>query len=301
MVDGESGVERWSQQFNIERAELERSIDDIVRQLARTLFVQLFHSVVDRATRLKPDEVAADDLAMRAWSVYFRGLSRENFRESLRLFEEALAKDPNSVRALAGVSTASSFGVMLTYLPDKAAALRRAEETTARLEQLGAEDWFALTARVVLANVQDEWEKMLQLANAMVERFPNDPTAHQQRSSALMKLGEFEESIAAAQRAIRLSPRDSRFGLLHFFVATNHFILERYDQATENARRMQAASPNIPIATPLLAASLVRSGHREEGEKLLRDYLAKNPGFDSSSVAPLSAAVIRASSKAAIA
>ena len=287
MVDGESGVQLWGQQFDMERANLEHSIDDVVGQLARSLFVQLFHSVGDRVKRLKPERVSADDLAMRGWSVYFRILSRENIRASLHLFEEALAKDPDTVRALAGVSTASSFGVMLEYLPDKAASLRRAEETTARLEQLGADDWFTLTARVVFANVRGEWEKMLQMATTMVERFPNDPTAHQQRSAALMKLGHFEESIAAAQRAVRFSPRDSRFGLLHLCVATNQFMLEQYAQATENARRMQAASPNIPIATPLLAASLVRSGHREEGKALLRDHLAKNPNCDSSSVAPL--------------
>jgi predicted Zn-dependent protease len=62
-------------------------------------------------------------------------------------------------------------------------------------------------------------------------------------------------------------------------------MLGQYDAATESARRMQAASPNFPLATPLLAASLVRSGHKPEAEKLLRDYLAANPNVDASSVA----------------
>ena len=287
MVDGESGTQLWAQQFDVQRDEPQSAIDDLVGQLARSLFVQLFHSAGERIFRSKPERVTADELALCGWSVYFRVLSRENFRESLRLFEDALAKDPDCVRALAGVSTASSFGVMLEYLPDKAAALQRAEEAAGRLEQLGAEDWFALTGRVVLANAQHEWERMLQLANVMVERFPNDPTAQQQRSVALMKLGEFEESLAAAERAVRFSPRDSRFGLLHLCVATNQFILERYAEAAENARRMQALSPNIPLATPLLAASLARIGCRADGEKLLREFLSRSPNFDSSKVAAL--------------
>lgn len=287
MADGESGTQLWAQQFDVQRIELQRSIDDLVGQLARSLFVQLFHSAGDRILRSGPERASADDLALRGWSVYFRVLSRENFAESLRLFEDALAKDPDCVRALAGVSTASSFGVMLEYLPDKAAALRRADEAAHRLEQLGAEDWFALTGRVVLANVRHEWQRMLQLANVMVERFPNDPTAHQQRSVALMKLGEFEESLAAAERAVRFSPRDSRFGLLHLCVATNQYILERYAEAAESARRMQALSPNIPLATPLLAASLARIGCRAEGEKLMREFLSRSPNFDSGKVAAL--------------
>jgi tetratricopeptide (TPR) repeat protein len=280
MVDGESGSQQWGQQFDIERADLERSIDDIVGQLARSVFVQLFHSVGDRTTRLKPGEVAADDLAMRGWSVYMRGLSPENLREALRLFEAAVAKDPHSVRGLAGVSITNSFGVIVGWVPDKVAALRRAEEATSRLDQLGADDWFALIARTGPMNVRGEWENMLRLTDTMVERFPNDPSGYHLRSTALMYLGRFEESIAPAQRAIRISPRDTRLALWHFHVANNQFMLGQYEAATENARRMLAANAKLPLATPLLAASLVRSGRKSEGETLLRNYLAANPEVD---------------------
>jgi predicted Zn-dependent protease len=54
-------------------------------------------------------------------------------------------------------------------------------------------------------------------------------------------------------------------------------MLGKYEAATENARRMLAANPKIPLAMPLLAASLVRGGHKVEGEKLLRDYMTTNP------------------------
>jgi TolB-like protein/DNA-binding winged helix-turn-helix (wHTH) protein len=280
MIDGESGNQQWGQQFDIERADLERSIDDIVGQLARSVFVQLFHSVGDRTTRLKPAEVAADDLAMRGWSVHMRGLSPENLREALRLFEAAVAKDPGSARALAGVSTASSWGVIVGWVPDKAAALQRAEEANSRLEQLGADDWFALIARIGPMNVRGEWENMLRLTDTMVERFPNDPSGYHLRSTALMYLGRFEESIAPAQRAIRISPRDTRLGLWHLHVANNQFMLGQYEAATENARRMLAANAKLPLATPLLAASLVRSGRKLEGETLFRNYLAANPDVD---------------------
>jgi TolB-like protein len=287
MVDGESGVQQWGQQFDIERAELERSIDDIVGQLARSLLVQLFHSVGDRASHLKPTEIAADDLAMRGWSVYMRGLSPENLREALRLFEAAVAKDPHSVRALAGVSITNSFGAIVGWVPDRVAALRRAEEATSRLDQLGADDWFALIARTGPMNVRGEWENMLRVTDTLIERFPNDPSGYHLRSTALMYLGRFEESILPAQRAIRLSPRDTRLGLWYLHVANNQFMLGQYEAATENSRRMLAANPKIPLAMPLLAASLVRSGRKPEGERLLRDYMAANPDVNAASVVTL--------------
>jgi TolB-like protein/DNA-binding winged helix-turn-helix (wHTH) protein len=287
MVDGESGVQQWGQQFDMERAELERSIDDIVGQLARSLLVQLFHSVGDRASRLKPTEIAADDLAMRGWSVHLRGLSPENLREALRLFEAAAAQDPHSVRALAGLSIANSWGAIVGWVPDKVAALRRAEEATSRLDQLGADDWFALIARTGPMNVRGEWENMLRVTDTLIERFPSDSSGYHLRSTALMYLGRFEESIPPAQRAIRLSPRDTRLGLWYLHVALNQFMLGQYEAATENSRRILAANPKIPLAMPLLAASLVRSGRKPEGEKLLRDYMAANPDVSAASVVAL--------------
>ena len=284
MVDGESGVQQWGQQFVIERAELERSIDDIVGQLARSLFVELFHSVGERAARLKTTEVAADDLAMRGWSVHLRGLSAENVVEAQALFEQALSIEPDSVRALAGVTCNSNFGVITGWLTDRAAALRKAEESSARIEQLGRDDYFTLIARCSQLNVRGERESMLRAADTLVARFPNDPMAYQQRCTALMYLSRFEESILSAERAIQISPRDTRLGLWYWYVANNQFMLRQYEAATESARRMHAASPNFPLATPLLAATLVRSGHNPEAERLLRDYLATHPHVAVSSV-----------------
>ena len=153
--------------------------------------------------------------------------------------------------------------------------------------ELGADDWFALIARTGPMNVRGEWENMLRVTDTLVERFPNDPTGYHLRSTALMYLGRFEESIPPAQRAIRLSPRDTRLGLWYLHVANNQFMLGQYEAATENSRRMLAANPKLPLATPLLAASLVRSGRKAEGEKLLRDYLAANPDVDAARVVAL--------------
>ena len=130
-------------------------------------------------------------------------------------------------------------------------------------------------------------ENMLRVTDTIVERFPNDPSGYHLRSTALMYLGRFEESIPPAQRAIRLSPRDTRLGLWYLHVANNQFMLGQYEAATENSRRMLAASPRLPLAVPLLAASLVRNGRKPEAEILLRDYLAANPAVNAASVAAL--------------
>ena len=54
------------------------------------------------------------------------------------MFEQAVEKDPNSVRALSGLSMVTSFGASMNYWPDRDAAVRRSEEALARLDSLEA-------------------------------------------------------------------------------------------------------------------------------------------------------------------
>ena len=72
MVDGESGAEQWTREFDVERSRLRETIGDISGSLAKTLFLELATSVGERIARLKPDEVEADDLAMKGCSVYLK-------------------------------------------------------------------------------------------------------------------------------------------------------------------------------------------------------------------------------------
>jgi len=102
LIDGESGRQRWAEKFTVERAQLGPALDEFVIKLGRHLTNEVWKSAGDRAAALSPAEVSADDLAMRAYALWFRGVTRENLIEALGLLEQAVAKNPNSTRAWAG-------------------------------------------------------------------------------------------------------------------------------------------------------------------------------------------------------
>ena len=133
LVDGDSGAQRWSEQIEVERARLAQSINDITGGVAKTLTIEVGRAVGERSAKMQPHEVEADDLAMRGFAVFLRGVSKENFLEARQIFEQAVAKDPNSIRGLAGVSLTNSFGAIMHWMPDREASVRRSEETLARL------------------------------------------------------------------------------------------------------------------------------------------------------------------------
>ncbi|MBT2299883.1 winged helix-turn-helix domain-containing protein [Variovorax paradoxus] len=284
LIDGESGALRWTQQFEIERAQLASSIDDIVGQIGKTLFVEFGRLSGERVARMKPDEVAADDLAMQGFGIYLRHVGPENIIEARRVFEQAVAKDPNSVRGLAGVSMTNSFGAAMGYLPDKAAATRRSEEALNRMEQIDPNRSLTLLSKAGLVNLRGDWAGLLSVSETLVERFPNEPTSHHQRCTALMKHGRFEDSVPFCQRALRISPRDSRIAIWWGLLGLDQFMLGQYAAAAESAQRSVSANARLPLPQMLLAASLVRDGRKAEGERIVQDWLASHPDFNASGI-----------------
>lgn len=284
MTDGESGAQLWARQVDVERAKLSASFDDIARQVARSLSVEMYRSPGERAADLKPDQVEADDLAMQGWSVYFRGLSKDNLQQALGLFEQAVARDARSIRGWGGVAVMNGIGASIGWVPDREAAVRRLEFATARLQELDSGHLFTYLAKSNLYNNKNDFEGWLLNATEVLARFPSHAPSHGVRAMALTALGRFEECLEPPRRAIQLSPRDSLLGIWHWAIATCHFMRKEYREATEAARLAAQANPNLPMPPLTLAASLARDGRKEQARQIVADYLKKNPRFEAAQV-----------------
>ncbi|MGZ8992942.1 MAG: winged helix-turn-helix domain-containing protein, partial [Burkholderiaceae bacterium] len=110
LVDGSNGVQLWAESFVIERARLPQALAELAVQIVLVLRPELYRSAVARRAELSALEVTADDLAMRAFTRWYRGLHGENIVEALKLLERAVALDPDSVRAWGGLSFMNLHG-----------------------------------------------------------------------------------------------------------------------------------------------------------------------------------------------
>lgn len=279
LVDGETGIQKWGERFDLERSQVARAVDDIALRLARSVGVELYRSAGEAAALLPPSAARADDLAMRGLSVYFRGASPENFREALALFEKAVAEDPGSVRGWGGVSLISYLQYAYGWTEDREKARRRVEEAAARVNQLDSGDFFAILALASMASLNLDWNGLLAVADRMVERFPGHPTGYSNRAAALLFLGRFEEMLAPNQRALALSPRDTQAPLRMWQRAFALFALGRNAEAAEWARKSAAANVRLPLPAPTLAAALARDGRRDEATRILAEHVKQQPGF----------------------
>jgi DNA-binding winged helix-turn-helix (wHTH) protein/TolB-like protein len=285
MIDGESGAQHWAQSFNIERSRLDASLEDIVQQIARRLSVQMYRSGGSRATALSPQQVQADDLAMQGWGMFFRGVSRENVRAALPLFEQAVARDTGSLLGWGGVAVLNGLGASTGWLPDRDAAVRRLEFATERLQELDAEHLYTLLAKAHVANIKRDYEAYALVARMAIERYPNHAPSYQTLASAVANLGRFDECIELTQRAIRISPRDPNLGIWNWQIGTCLFLRGDYKPAAAHARLAGQLSPSLPLPPLLLAASLARDGQADEARTIVEAYMKRHPGYRAADVA----------------
>lgn len=284
MVDGSTGLQTWSQRIELERARLAAGLGEVGLQLARTLNVQTYLSSGDKVAALTPNEVQADDLAMQGWAMYLRGLTPENIRDAAKVFEQAVQRDPRSTRAWGGVAFTNSVGAGTGWMPDRDAALRRLEQATDQLRRIDDNAFFTMLAKINLANRSGDWQTALTVSNAMLERYPSHAPSHGTRGQALIGLGRFDECLEPLHQALRIGPRDPQVGVWHLNIAICHFMRAEYPQAAESARAARQSSPRLPAPPLTLAAALQRDGKVDEARKIVADYRAHNPEYQTAQI-----------------
>jgi TolB-like protein/class 3 adenylate cyclase/Tfp pilus assembly protein PilF len=278
LIDADSGTHLWAEQFDTPRADLLQMQDEIVTHLARAMDVQLPEAEAARLKRTPAANPNAEDLAVRCVAAIQKaGNIGKDADAGSRLCEQALAADPNNVRALTWLAVKAYYSSAISDTDPKA-DLERADELVSKA--LGLDPNYArahslkggvLNSQGRLDESIEEYERALALDPAMVFAIVGLGLDSQ-------NLGEFEKSLEFLNKAIRLSPHDPALALWYNIKAGSHFGLKQYDQAIESARRSIAISPNNSYRPYLpLIAALALTGHGAEAHEALQNYLASVP------------------------
>ena len=282
LIDGETGLQRWGELYVVDRARISEVRDEFVVRVGRFVHIEVIKAAGDYVGTLPPDAVSADDLAMQGFGLLHRAYTRENLNEALPLFERAVFKNPNSIRAWGGVVITNYLAASNDWLPDRSAALRRVDVGSDNLQRLDPNGYFAYQAKVCQAFVRQDWTAMLRVSEVLAERHPN-PVAFAAYAQALALNGRPAEAVAPLEMALRLSPRDALRAEWQYRLAFAHFMLNQYEQARDWGHMAQINNPDLPWP-PIHAAALVRLGSKVEGKVVLDEFLLRHPKYEISDI-----------------
>ena len=264
LVDGETGMQRWAEGFVVDRAQLGQALDEFVLKLARFLSLEVSRSAAGRLATLSPAEVSADDLAMRGMALWIRGFNSDNLNEALRLFEQAVARDPDSIRGWGGLAFMNLHAGINGWLPDRAAAFRRINDAAAQLNRLDPEGFYTYQAKVIQVYLRKDWQAMLRLTEEWV-RHHRHPVALGAYGMAQVLNGRPDEGVAPLELALRLSPRDPFRAEWQYRLSFANFIVGNYERARDWGQTAEASNPGLPWP-PVHAAGCAWNWQRRAGK-----------------------------------
>jgi adenylate cyclase len=276
LIDADSGAHLWAEQFDTPRADLLQTQDAIVTRLARALDIQLTEFEATRLKRTPAANPTAEDLALRcvAGVVQGRYFGKEA-EAAYSLCEQALAIDPNNVRALQMLGVKFWMPAALGLSADAKGDLERADELESKALALDPDWTWPHDLKGGILRIQGRTEDAVAEHERALALDPSNVDAAAQLGIDYRFLGRFDKSLEYLDRAILASPYDPAQVYWYDSKAWANFGLKRYDLAIEAARRSIAINPNSdPFSHVALVAALALTDHDAEAREALQRYLA---------------------------
>ena len=207
LIDAGSGAHLWAEQFDTPRADLLQAQDAIVTRLAGALHFQLYQA---EAARLKRTPVAnpdAEDLALQCDVGQRRagGIGKEA-EAAYALCEQALAIDPNNVRALLGLGEKFHRRAQTGVSGDPKGDFQRADEFVSKALALDPDWTWPHLLKGEIRRFQARFPEAIAEHERALALDPSNAIAAASLAFDHLGFGEFDKSLDYFDKAILDEP-----------------------------------------------------------------------------------------------
>jgi adenylate cyclase len=275
LIDAATGGHVWSSHYDRELRDIFALQDEIGQRIVTALKVNLTPEEQARFRRAPTTNLEAYDDFLRGWEFYWQETKEAN-AQARRLFEQALALDPQYAGAYAGLSSTHLRDWLLQWSPDRQ-SLEHAFD--AAQKALALDDTLPL-AYIVLAPVyqkKNQHEQAIAAAERAIALNPNDATAYLVLADQLGMAGRPEEGITMAKTAMRLNPHYPPWYLLQ--LGSNYHQAWWNEEAITALKRFLVYYPNALNTHIMLTCSYSDAGRMEEARAEAAEVMRLSPNF----------------------
>jgi TolB-like protein/Flp pilus assembly protein TadD len=280
LVDGQSGLQIWSDLFDGDATDLLALQDRITGRIANSIGREIFVAAA-RDGEARNIDPKASDLFMRGIAADNRPQSLECLQEQERLFGQAVELDPNHGDALARLARTIVLQVTQIHAPSfhKEGLLTRAASAAEKALTLDPSNARAHYAMGLVHVLRGDFERSVLSNETAIALDRNFALAHNNLGNSLVHLGNGREALLAAETAIRLDPRGPQLGAFWTTAGFARLVLGEFDEAVACFARGRAANPKLPRAQVGAAISLALSGDVSGARLATADLLDLVPHY----------------------
>ena len=273
--DVTTGSHLWAERYDRNLADVFAVQDEITDAIVATIEPQLYAAENFRARRKAPENLDTWNLVMRALRHFWR-MSREDNLAAQRLLERATAIEPDYAQALAVLGVSLMFGVQMGW--EAAATITPiAERTSLAAVRADGEDPWAHLALAMAYSYTGSIEDTLAEYETALRLNPNFSLAQAGYALVLSWGGRGRQSAAAADRAIRLSPRDP-FSAIYYAVAGYAAFVQRdYGESIRLCREGIRQRNDFVAGYRVITAAAGMAGDTELAKSMLKEFRRLHP------------------------
>jgi TolB-like protein/Tfp pilus assembly protein PilF len=275
--DVSTGSHVWAEHYDRDLTDVFAVQDGITEAIVAAIEPQIYVAENFRAKRKPPSSLDAWDLVMRALSHFWR-VTREDQVVAQALLEKAIAIDPNYGQALGLLATSRLFSAHMGWA-DIATAAPIAERAALAAILADSEDAWAHNALGSAYFSTRRLDQSLAEFELALQLNPNFSLAQGYYGLALSYCGRWQEANGAAQRALRLSPRDPFSAIYYGVAAYAQFVGKNYHEAIDLSREAIRLRSDFVGAYRVLTVAAAMAGQAEVASAALQKLRRAQPNI----------------------
>jgi adenylate cyclase len=279
LTDAESGAVLWGQRFDFGHGLLFKMQDDLVALIVNTLVPRMQEAELRRARAKPPQEMSAYELVLLARELTFR-LQRPAFEEAGLLLRRAIALDPWYASAHASLADWYNLRIGQGWSSAPSDDAMTADQVALTAIENDPTNARALALRGHnRAFLYRDYLSAQRLFEQALDAAPNDATAWMWSACTFAYVGDGEEAVRRAERALRLSPVDPFSFRTYSTLCLSHYTAGSYEQAAHWGQLAIQRSPYYTSNLRFTAAALMKLGRVEQAHSLAQQIKDIQPDY----------------------
>lgn len=268
LVDATTGTQIWARHFDLESTAM-RLQDEVVASIVGALGSELEQIEIGRVKRCPLDSLNPAQRYLRGLGHVFQW-NREGIDSALRMFNEAIAVDPEFAPAYGMAAYCYVQRKSYGWIVDRPGESAECERFARSAAQLASGDGFTLSkAAHAISSVVGDLDTGAILIERALKINPRLTAAWYVSAWINLFLGRPKRALDDVRHAIRLNPLDPLIFKMRAALAYAYLLEGRYDEATNQALIALGTRPGYLTAIRGAAASQALAGHRDDARRLI--------------------------------
>jgi adenylate cyclase len=277
LADTESDKTMWPEDYERELEAVFDLQDEITRQVVTSLGVRLTPEEQQRIWRRQTNDLDAYRAYLQGRE-YFLRFTKSDMVEAQKLYEKALALDPNFATAWAGLGSTYHEQANYQWAEDTAAARARADEAAQKALAIDEFNPRALTLLGYIEESRGNLPQAIALAEKAVAFAPSDPGMNFDVGARLtLAAGKPKEGLDLITKAMRLNR--SHPAVFLEGAGWAYYSLGDYDRALAAFQEYHKRNPDDTDGNVEIIYTSATLGRLEQAKAMVTELVEKHPDF----------------------